>query len=98
IRTKGGRLAYGGAFLFVDFLNRNSRLLDTTGNPVINDIGPAALALLVAESDPAHKKTMIRLIMNMLAQGARDEGILVACLEITQYYLRAHERFVINHF
>ncbi|MBZ0096818.1 MAG: virulence protein RhuM/Fic/DOC family protein [Sulfuricella sp.] len=59
-----------GAFLFVDFLNRNGRLLDITGNPVINDIGLAALALLVAESDPAHKETMIRLIMNMLAQGA----------------------------
>ena len=59
-----------GAFLFVDFLNRNGRLLDRTGQPVINDIGLAALALLVAESDPAHKDTMIRLIMNMLAQGA----------------------------
>ncbi len=56
-----------GAFLFVDFLNRNGRLLDRAGLPVINDIGLAALALLVAESDPAHKETMIRLIMNMLA-------------------------------
>lgn len=56
-----------GAFLFVDFLNRNGRLLDTSGQPVINDIGLAALALLVAESDPAQKETMIRLIMNMLA-------------------------------
>jgi hypothetical protein len=35
------------AFLFVDFLNRNGRLLDEVGNPVINDIGLAALALLV---------------------------------------------------
>ena len=58
-----------GAFLFVDFLNRNGRLLDRTGQPVINDIGLAALALLVAESNPSHKDTMIRLIMNMLAQG-----------------------------
>ena len=59
-----------GAFLFVHFLNRNSRLLDDAGQPVINDIGLAALALLVAESDPAQKETMIRLIMNMLSQGA----------------------------
>lgn len=59
-----------GAFLFVDFLNRNHRLLDATGQPVINDIGLAALALLVAESDPAQKDTMIRLVMNMLAQAA----------------------------
>ncbi|TVO60552.1 virulence protein RhuM/Fic/DOC family protein [Denitromonas ohlonensis] len=62
------------AFLFVDFLNRNARLLDAQGNPVINDIGLAALALLVAESDPANKDTMIRLVMNMLAPGeARHE-------------------------
>ena len=60
-----------GAFLFVDFLNRNTRLLDGNGNPVINDIGLAALALLVAESDPAHKETMIRLIISMLASGSR---------------------------
>jgi len=59
-----------GAFLFVDFLNRNGRLLDTNGHPVINDIGLAALALLVAESDPTHKETMIRLVMNMLVPPA----------------------------
>lgn len=56
-----------GAFLFVDFLHRNGRLLDAAGQPVINDIGLAALALLVAESDPKQKDTLIRLIMNMLA-------------------------------
>lgn len=58
-----------GAFLFVDFLHRNGRLFDAAGVPVINDIGLAALALLVAESDPAHKDTLIRLVMNMLASG-----------------------------
>ncbi|GJL54590.1 MAG: cytochrome c [Nitrospirales bacterium] len=58
-----------GAFLFVDFLNRNGRLLNKEGLPVINDIGLAALTLLVAESAPTHKDTMIHLIMNMLAQG-----------------------------
>lgn len=56
------------AFLFVDFLNRNNRLLDDAGQPVINDIGLAALTLLVAESDPAQKETLIRLMMNMLAK------------------------------
>ncbi len=60
-----------GAFLFVDFLNRNGRLLDAAGQPVMNDIGLAALALLVAESDPTHKDTMIRLVMNMLAGDSR---------------------------
>ncbi|MEO5349476.1 MAG: virulence protein RhuM/Fic/DOC family protein [Magnetococcus sp. YQC-3] len=57
-----------GAFLFVDFLHDNGRLLGEDGNPVINDIGLAALALLVAESDPTQKEIMICLIMNMLAR------------------------------
>ncbi|MDE3023408.1 MAG: virulence protein RhuM/Fic/DOC family protein [Pseudomonadota bacterium] len=56
-----------GAFLFVDFLHRNGRLLNEQGEAVINDTGLAALTLLVAESDPRHKETLIRLIMNMLA-------------------------------
>ena len=55
-----------GAFLFVDFLNRNNRLLGLDGSPVINDTGLAALSLLVAESNPAQKELMIKLIMNML--------------------------------
>lgn len=63
-----------GAFLFVDFLARNGRLL-RNGEPVINDVGLAALALLVAESDAKNKDVMIRLIENMLAlPGERDEG------------------------
>ncbi|MED5238720.1 MAG: virulence protein RhuM/Fic/DOC family protein [Pseudomonadota bacterium] len=56
-----------GAFLFVDFLHRNGRLLDANGNPIINDTGLAALTLLVAESDPKQKEVLIRLIMNMLS-------------------------------
>jgi prophage maintenance system killer protein len=56
-----------GAFLFVDFLNKNNRLLNRDGQPVINDNGLAALTLLVAESSPTQKETMIALIMNMLA-------------------------------
>jgi len=56
-----------GAFLFVDFLHRNHRLLNDAGEPVINDMGLAALTLLVAESDPKQKETLIRLIMNMLS-------------------------------
>lgn len=56
------------AFLFVDFLHRNGRLFGQDGQAVINDVGLAALTLLVAESDPANKETMIRLVMNMLAR------------------------------
>jgi len=56
-----------GAFLFVDFLHRNHHLYRGNGEPVINDTGLAALTLLVAESAPEQKETIIRLIMNMLA-------------------------------
>ncbi|MBQ0798601.1 MAG: virulence protein RhuM/Fic/DOC family protein [Porticoccaceae bacterium] len=55
-----------GAFLFVDFLHRNKRLLDQHDTPCINDTGLAALTLLVAESAPDQKETLVRLIMNML--------------------------------
>lgn len=59
-----------GSFLFVDFLNRNGRLF-RNGEAVINDVGLAALALLVAESAAAGKDVMIRLVMNMLVDPPR---------------------------
>jgi len=55
------------AFLFIDFLNRNKRLYNSNYEPVINDTGLAAITLLVAESDPKEKDTIIRLIENLLA-------------------------------
>jgi prophage maintenance system killer protein len=61
-----------GAFLFVDFLHRNNHLLNKHGEPIINDTGLAALTLLVAESAPAQKETLIRLVMNMLAPEEKD--------------------------
>lgn len=54
------------AMLFVDFLNRNGRLFLPSGEAIINDIGLAALALLIAESNPRDKDVLIRLTMNML--------------------------------
>jgi prophage maintenance system killer protein len=54
------------ACLFIDFLNRNDALLKN-GSPLVNDVGLAALTLLVAESKAEQKETMIHLIMNMLA-------------------------------
>ena len=58
-----------GAFLFVDFLNQNRRLLGADGAPIINDLGLAALTLLIAESAAEQKEVMIKLVMNMLAAG-----------------------------
>ncbi|TAH42486.1 MAG: Fic/DOC family protein [Betaproteobacteria bacterium] len=56
-----------GAFLFAGFLHRNGRLFGADGVPVVNDVGLAALSLLVAQSRPEEKDVLIRLIMNMLA-------------------------------
>lgn len=56
-----------GAFLFVDFLNRNGKLFTNNYEPVINDTGLAALTLLVAESNPKEKDTIVKLIENLLA-------------------------------
>ncbi len=56
-----------GSFLFAGFLHRNGRLFTDDGTPVVNDVGLAALSLLVAQSRPEEKDVLIRLIMNMLA-------------------------------
>lgn len=60
------------AFLFVHFLNRNQRLLNSQGQPCITDTGLAALTLLVAESKACQKHTIIQLIMHMVAAKHTD--------------------------
>ena len=55
-----------GAFLFIWFLQRNKHLLPQNGKAKINDNALVALALLVAQSDPAHKELMIKLIINLI--------------------------------
>ena len=59
-----------GALLFAGFLHHNGRLFGADGSPVVNDVGLAALSLLVAQSRPPEKDVLIRLIMNMLAGDA----------------------------
>jgi len=55
-----------GAFLFIWFLQRNHHHLKANGDVKINDNALIAIALLVAQSDPKHKETMIRLIINLI--------------------------------
>lgn len=57
------------ALLLIQFLHENGRLFNDHGEPLVNEAGLAALTLLVAESDPKEKATVIRLILNLLAQG-----------------------------
>lgn len=55
-----------GAFLFIWFLERNKHLLKDTGENKINDNALTALALLVAQSHPADKELMIKLVCNLI--------------------------------
>ena len=54
------------SFLFAYFLDRNNALYRESGEKKINDNALAALALLVAESDPKEKDQMIALITQLL--------------------------------
>lgn len=54
------------SFLFVYFLDKNNALYRSGGEKKINDNALAALALLVAESDPTEKDQMIALITQLL--------------------------------
>ena len=47
--------------------NLDQTVFGADGSPVVNDVGLAALSLLVAQSRPDEKDVLIRLIMNMLA-------------------------------
>jgi hypothetical protein len=54
------------SFLFVYFLSKNNALFKSNGERKINDNALTALALLVAESDPKEKETMVELIANLI--------------------------------
>ena len=56
-----------GAFLFVWFLEKNKHRFKKSGEVKVNDNGLAALALLVAQSNPSDKDLMIKLTINLIA-------------------------------
>ena len=58
-----------GTLLFLDYLRRNGMLVRPDGTPRLADNAMVALALLVAESEPAQKDLMIRLVLNLLEDG-----------------------------
>jgi len=55
-----------GAFVFVWFLEKNRHRFKKDGEVKINDNALVALALLVAQSDPAEKELMITLITQLI--------------------------------
>jgi hypothetical protein len=52
--------------MFLEYLRRNGLLLHPAGAPRLADTAMVALALLIAESAPAQKDLMIRLVLNLL--------------------------------
>lgn len=54
------------SFLFVYFLDKNKYLYRENGEKKINDNGLAALALLIAVSDPKEKDKIIKIVTNLL--------------------------------
>lgn len=55
-----------GAFLFVWFLEKNKHRFKKNGEVKINDNGLTALALLIAQSNPADKEIIVKLIINLI--------------------------------
>ena len=54
-----------GASLFLEFLNKNNHLI-IDGKQIISNSALVAITLMVAESRPEEKETMVRLVMNFL--------------------------------
>lgn len=57
-----------GSFLFIYFLDRNGLLYRKNGEKKINDNAIVALALLIAESDPMLKESMVKVVANMIVE------------------------------
>ena len=56
------------AFLFVYFLDKTNYLYRSSGEKKINDNALTALALLIAESDPKEKETMVMIIKHLITE------------------------------
>jgi death-on-curing family protein len=58
-----------GAALFLWFLERNSVLTNTAGEPLISDAALVAMTLMIAESRPEDKDVLVRIVMHLLCEG-----------------------------
>ena len=56
-----------GAFMFILFLSKSGLLYKNNGEPKINNNALAALALLIAQSDPNQKDMIVNLTTNLLS-------------------------------
>lgn len=56
-----------GATIFLEFLNKNHHLI-IDGKQILSDSALVAITLMIAESKPEEKETMVKLVMNFLAK------------------------------
>ena len=56
-----------GAFMFILFLSKSGLLYKNDGEPKISNNTLAALALLIAQSDPSQKEMIVNLTTNLLS-------------------------------
>lgn len=54
-----------GASIFLEFLNKNKHLI-INGKQIISDSALVAITLMIAQSRPDEKETMVKLVMNFL--------------------------------
>ena len=54
-----------GASIFLEFLNKNKHLI-IDRKQIISDSALVAITLMIAESRPEEKETMVKLVMNFL--------------------------------
>lgn len=54
-----------GATIFLEFLNKNNRLI-SNNKQIISNSTVVAITLMIAESRPEEKETMVKLVMNFL--------------------------------
>lgn len=61
-----------GASIFLEFLNKNKHLI-VDGKQMISDSALVAITLMIAQSRPEEKETMVKLVMNFLNQVCKKQ-------------------------
>lgn len=63
-----------GASIFLEFLNKNKHLI-VDGKQMISDSVLVAITLMIVQSRPEEKETMVKLVMNFLNEDQMQVGM-----------------------
>jgi len=63
--TDGNKRIAAG--LFVYFLDQNNKLYNASGNKIIGDNALVAITIMIAESAPAERDMMVKLVVNLIS-------------------------------